>query len=435
MLDQLPPEIFARVLEIATEVWGIGFLPPICLVSTACNGVVVSTPSLWGIIVVDRHSSVPLLNQQLAKAKAADLNIAFSRKGWNRPGEKRVWKFMTDLISLAHNWVRVDMPTNLLSATTWGDMRRVEVLNLRFNAGAGCDAEKFFDSAAGAAYTQPNLHSFTASGLPEAWMTRFLSPRITYLEIGRLGQWNEYIPASLIQQYLSLAPNVHTLSLPDISFLPFSTSKHTVSLPNLHNFDLARASDGLQLLLNIRAPALRTLSISGYAGTMNSLFSQWSQPGFLPAYLQSLELSNCLSPKDMPFLIGWLARLPALLRLTIVDSELGEVLSSTSSAENDLLKALASPNGAGPVVGGWLCPSLIHLCLDDDSLCFGDILSIVRARGGVTRVSGGPVRLRSIQAPLCSAGTPDDVAELRSFFADPSDARCICLSCFFDVGS
>ncbi|KAJ7629405.1 hypothetical protein DFH06DRAFT_1225605 [Mycena polygramma] len=430
MLDKLPPEILGRVLEIATEAWGVGFLPTVCLVSSTCNDVVVSTPSLWGIIVVARNSSPPLLVQQLAKAKAADLNITFSGKGLNRP---RTWKFAAALVSIAQNWVRVDMPTNLISLARWVDLTRVEVLNLRFDGGNGCDVDAFFDSPEGAIYTPPILHSFTASGLPEAWTTGFLGPRITYLDLGRLSTWKG-TPTSLIQQYLSLVPNVHTLILSSISLLPLSASDALVHLPNLHNFEFSDIRVGAQLLLMIRAPALRTLIIRNATGTMSSVFSQWSQPGFLPANLQSLELSNCLCPQDIPFFIGWLARLPALLRLTIDSGE--EDLCgdpSISSEATNLFPALASPNGAGPIVGGWLCPSLILLCLETP-LRVSDILPIARARGGATpRAPGAPAKLRSMQGTLCSNGSADDVAELRSLFADPSDVRCLCLSCTFDT--
>ncbi|KAJ7186775.1 hypothetical protein C8R46DRAFT_279570 [Mycena filopes] len=425
MLDLLPPEIFARVLEIATETWGVGFLPTICLVSSTCRGVAVSTPSLWGIIVADKNSSVQLLQQQLVKAKAADLKVTFSRKGL-RMSDKGTRRFITNVVALAHNWVRAEMPTNIISSTRWADLRRVEALSLRFH-GFEDQADEFF---AESEYTQSNLHSFAASSLPEEWTTRFLGPRITYLEIARLDR----VPTSTIQRYLSLVPNVHTLNLPHISLLPLSASTEMVSLPHLQNLDLLHVGELASLLLNVRAPALRTLSIRECtaAGEMGPVFSQWSQPGFLPASLQSVELSNCLSEQALPFLIGWLSRLPALLRLTISD----EALDAYSFADpdesqlvNSIAGALAAPDGAGPIVGGWLCPSLIHLCLDLP-LRLADILPIARARSGAAST---PSRLRSMQAPLCASGTPEEIAEFRSYFAEPEDARCLCIACSFNL--
>ncbi|KAJ7262770.1 hypothetical protein B0H12DRAFT_1104368 [Mycena haematopus] len=439
MLDQFPPEILGYILQIGTEAWGIGFLPTICLVSSACHDVVVSTPSLWGIFVVGKHkNSWPMLNRQLVQAKATDLRITISHKG--RPtSDKRGYTFLASLVSLAPNWVRVEMPTTLLSSARWADMRRLEVLRLKFQGGAACSADQFFKLSEGAAYRPSNLHSFTGIGLPEEWVTPFLSPRISYLELGRLGRGGRYeqIPASVVHRYLSLTPNVHTLCLPDLFFLPFSGPKDPVSLRNLHNLELVRVRNLTPLLLDIRALALRALTIRDSSGQMNSIFSQWSQPSFLPANLQFLELANCLSPADTPLLIGFLARLPALIRLILSDAEEigGWSSAETDIAETDIFNALASPDGAGPIVGGWLCPSLIHLCIDAP-LRTTDILPVVRARGSATtRTAGSPARLRSLQSPLCSSGSAEEVAEIRSYFADPEDVRCLCLSCSFDIST
>ncbi|KAJ7810517.1 hypothetical protein B0H14DRAFT_2863476 [Mycena olivaceomarginata] len=419
MLELLPPEIFARVLEIAIDTWGIGFLPPICLVSSTCYDVVVSTPSLWGIIVVDRQSSLSLLTQQLVKVKAADIRLSFCRKGWrNRITDKHSRRFMASLAALSHNWVRVDMPTNLLGLTRWLDMWRVEILSLRYHGGSKLNvadtslADKFFDSET-AAYTHPNLHSFTASGLPEEWTTRFLSSRISYFSISRLVR----IPVSTVQRYLSLVPHVHTLDLENISFLPLSAAAHrTVHLAMLTNLELVG-----------RLPCARSAS-----GTATG---QMGSAGYLPAHLQSLELSHCFSTASsspdseseyIPLLIGWLARLPALLRLTLSHhAEIADPTSPDSSLDTDLFRALASPHGAGPVVGGWLCPSLIHLCLDTALRSVAEVLPIAQARA---RAPGGegerrPATLQSLQAQLCSSGSDAELAELRSFFAEAEDVR------------
>ncbi|KAJ7730852.1 hypothetical protein DFH07DRAFT_1065879 [Mycena maculata] len=435
MIDTLPPEIFARMLEIAIETWGVGFLPAICLVSSSCYDVVLSTPSLWGIIVVDKQSRMPLLDLQLAKAKATDLRITFPRKGWQNHKHKHFRRFVNSLVALAHNWVQVEMPTSLLSLTRWADMRRVEALSLRYSTSGAqpnreasvSAAEKFFGSEA--VYTMRNLHSFTAMGLSEEWVTRFLSPRITYFKIGRLAE----IPASTVQRYLSLIPAVHTLHLHSISFLPLSAREQTVNLSNLTNLELVGITNLTPLLLNMRVSALRTLSIRSCFGEMRPVLSQWSEAGFLPSHLQTLELAHCFSQKDIPFLIRWLARLPALLRLTIAHSdEIADPTAPSASAENDLFRALAVPDGAGPVVGGWLCPALIHLCLDTSLRSVADILPIVRARCA-DPTPGSPARLQSIQAQVCSSGTVEELDELRAFFADDSDVGCVCLGCSFNL--
>ncbi|KAF7361290.1 hypothetical protein MSAN_01161500 [Mycena sanguinolenta] len=437
MLDQIPPEILGYILQIGIETWGIGLLSTICLVSSACRDVVVSTPSLWGIFVVDKHRSWSLLNRQLVQVKAADLRITIPHKS-SHTYDKHARKFFASLVPLAPNWVRVEMPTNVFSAARWADMRRVEVLRLRFHGGTtGRSASQFFESSEGVPPSQSNLHSFTGSALPEEWVTPFLSPRITYLELGRLGgQYGgryKQIPASLVHGYLALAPNVHTLCLPDLSFLPFSESKTLVSLRSLHNLELARVRDLTPLLLGIRAPALRALTIRDSIGQLNSVFSQWSQPSFLPANLQLLELANSLSTSDIPFFIGFLARLPALIRLIVSDTD--EINPEHATVETDLFKALASPDGAGPIVGGWLCPSLLHLCIDVP-LRVVDVLPIARARGNTTaRIAGSPARLRSLQGPLCSSGSEEEMSELRSYFADPEDVRCLCLSCSFNLSA
>jgi hypothetical protein len=428
MLDTLPPEILARVLEIAIETWGIGFLPPICRVSSACRDVVHSTPSLWGVVAVNKQSSLPMLHRQLDKAKATDLRITISRRGWtNSSTHKHTQSFVARVNSLVHNLVRLESTTSILSLLRWADMARLEVLSLTLCDGSTpSEADKFFEP--GTTYTRPSLHSFIACGLREEWVTRFLSPDITFFDFyGGRDFYRPREPATTIQGYLSRIPNVHTLNLQGISFLPLSASNATLALPNLTNLQLTDIREFTLLLLNIRAPALRVLSIRNCKGQMPSVLSQWSQADFLPSNLQSLELSDCMSENDMPLLIGWLARLPALLRLIITELDGPGTGNSDSAVETDLLKALASPHGAGPIVGGWLCPSLTYLCFDVHNPV-ADILPILRARGS----PGSPPQLRSIHTWHCSNGTPDELAEFRNFFADADAARCLCLGCAFN---
>ncbi|KAJ7207999.1 hypothetical protein GGX14DRAFT_521824 [Mycena pura] len=423
MLDTLPPEILARVLEIAVQTWGVAFLPPVCLVSSTCNDVVVSTPSLWGVIVVNKRCSFSLLNRQLAKAKATDLRISLHKRTNNKHA-RAARRLMSDLVALSNNWVQAEISINLLSMTKWAELGRLQVLDVRFHDhDSGGSADDFFGSEHPA--RAPSLHSLTAWNLPEEWVTRFLSPRISYFQYGG---FEKQIPHSTVIRYLSLTPNVHTLHLLNMQFPRLSESQ-AITLPNLHNLELDRIHNITTLLVNTCAPALRVLSIRDCKGRLRSFFSDWSQPKWLPQHLQSLELSHCVSSGDIPFLISWLARLPSLLRLIITQ------YAEFDSAEKELLRALASPNGAGPpgVVRGWLCPSLTHLCLDA-SLRMEDILPIARARGGaVPRAPGLSATLRSMQAPLCASGTAEEVVEFRSCFVQPEDLRCLCLSCSFNI--
>ncbi|KAJ7076537.1 hypothetical protein B0H15DRAFT_863628 [Mycena belliarum] len=435
MLDLLPPEIFARVLEIAIESWGIGFLPPICRVSSTCRDVVLSTPSLWGIISIDKHSSLPPLKLQLAKAKETDLRITFSHKGWSKNStNKYTQRLMDCLTPLAHNWVRLDLPTILLALARSADMGRLGALSLRLISVTDTSSADTFFGQDGTQSTPPNLHSFTASALPEEWTTRFLSPRITFFEIGRLRN----IPAATIERYLSRTPNVHTLNLLKLNLLPLSALNTPLTLSNLHNLDVTEVEGLMPLLLDIRAPSLRTLAIRDCTGEMGPVFSQWSQQSHLPAALQRLELAHCLNADDTPFLIRWLARLPALLRLTLAHAHADELpwAAASASVETDLLCALASPHGAGPVVGGWLCPALRHLYLDVP-LSLADLLPLARARGPRSearpRGPGAPAALSSIQAHLCCSGTADELAELRSYFAEAEDVWCLCVGCSFNL--
>ncbi|KAJ7280324.1 hypothetical protein C8J57DRAFT_1501760 [Mycena rebaudengoi] len=426
MIDQLPPEIFSRILEIAVDAWGIGFLPPVCLVSSVFHDIVLSSPRLWGIFNIRKQSSTSLLNFQLAKAKAADLSITVSRDGGERfCGHKGLRPFWRTLSSLAPNWVRGEVSTRTLTAndTTWTDFSRLQTLALRchYHQAIVLPPREFFTSGP----RSLKLHSFTAIGLPEEWVMGPLHRGITFFQLSRLVNTQ----ASILLRYLSLVPNLHTLNLHSISLplLSTSTSNSTVALPSLSNLELVNFTHFAALLLDIRAVALKVLTIRNSTGQMSSVFAQWSQIDFLPSNLQSLELHHCLSPNDMPFLIRWLRRLPALLRLTIThDYEIGDADPQTSSLDTDLYKALSSPSGAD---SGWLCPSLIHLHLDVD-LSWADILPIARARGGaVVRSTDSPSGLRSMHAVFCTSATAEEIAEFRSFFLNADDVQCLCVSC------
>ncbi|KAJ7074542.1 hypothetical protein C8F01DRAFT_1100858 [Mycena amicta] len=413
MIDDLPPEIFARVLEIAIETWGIGFLPPIRLVSSTCNDIVSSTPSLWGIIAIQRPFSWSVLEQQLLKAKQSDIRLTYPKKTLSR--DKRFYRFLDNLVALSHNWVQAELPIDLLAKTRASNLQRLQMLHLR--GGPALPADAFFDAGL------PALHSFTASYIPsEEWITGFLTANITYFNLASY-RLDSTTP---IRGYLARVPNLYTLRFGGIVLPPIFTAHPAISLSHLHNLEIDNVRNVCPLILEIRAVALRALSIRNCTGAhMSLVFSDWIQPKHLPVHLQTLELTQVLVPSDIPYLVSFLSRLPSLVRLFITYYESDEF----DDVEKGLLSALASPDNDG----AWLCPALLHLCLDVP-LQIVDALPIARARGSGAKASQpvSPVRLRSVQVPLCSGGLEEEVAEFRSYFENPmDDVRCMCLSCSF----
>ncbi|CAK5263332.1 unnamed protein product [Mycena citricolor] len=374
MLEKLPPEILSRVLEIAIETWGIGFLPPICLVSSTCYHVVNSSPSLWGILNIGKRSSMSVLSTQLVKAKESELRIYVASRGWqNRGADKHMKRFAARLAELSRNWVEISCPSSLLAVTKWSNMARLRTLTLSYNRGEG--AREFFG-----ADTPRNsiLSSFTAVNLPQDWVQGFLGPSISYFAWGRF----QAESPMLVQRYLALIPNVHTLGISDGSLQEVHDDMPVNSLDNLHHLEIAHVKHFSPILLYTRAPSLRVLAIRQSVGQMSLVFSHWSQPRFLPSHLQNLELFNCFERRDTPFLIQWLARLPKLLRLAISNEDADfSANPAARTSHNDLVTAMVDPNGAGD---GWLCPSLIHLCLDY-SLRVADLLPMGLGKGGAKR--------------------------------------------------
>ncbi|KAF7290572.1 hypothetical protein MIND_01297300 [Mycena indigotica] len=418
MLDQLPPEIFARVLEIAIETWGIGFLPPIRLVNSTCNNIVSSTPSLWGIIALQKHLW-KVLEQQVAKAKQSDIRLSCPKKA-SFSRDKRFLRIFDSLVALSHNWVLAELPTDLLTKTTASSVRRLQVLHLR-GSGQPSLASRFFDGKL------PLLHTLTLSNLTvDDWIAGLLSPTITHLTFDHY-RLDTMVP---MHRYLSCLPNLYTIEFEDSGFPGVLAAGSSVSLPHLHNLQINNVYNAAPLLLTICSPNIRVLSMKDCsAAQMSLVFSDWSQPKHLPSQLQTLELSNVLTHSDLPYLISFLSRIPSLLRLLITYYE-PESIYDGERALSNVLRALAHPN----TNGDWLCSALIHLCLDVP-LQLIDAIPIARARGNGEKALPTPVaRLRSVQVPLCAGGTPEEASEFRSFFLNPvEDVRCMCLSCSFNV--
>jgi hypothetical protein len=211
----------------------------------------------------------------------------------------------------------------------------------------------------------------------------------------------------------------------------------TVHLPHLVTLELSDVLHFSRILCHIQTPALQVLSIRqsdlGGATNMSLFFSQWSKGSCIPAHLHTLELQHCLQTGDIPYLIRWLARLPNLIRLILIDDSIGAAAESTSSTEEtNLFAALASPHGAGDVIGGWLCPSLMQLLLSTNVQVI-DLIAIARARGGAAAAldtTSAPHRLRLIEAHVCSGGNQQEIEELHSLM---DEVRCACLGCEFNL--
>jgi len=451
MFEQVPPELFARIFEIGIETWDIGFLPPLCLVCRSWNDLVISTPRLWGIIKIDRSTRFKTINSQIVKAKASPLTILVCRDVRSHThSPSQLQTALKKLASLAHNWLRADVNTRLLSLARWADMRgMLQDLRLVYDP-------KTSDHAA-SAYFQlqddifqllPKLHSFAADGISAAWVTGFLSPSITRFELLNLAPtMSQTLDATL--EYLSRIPSVITLDLNKIYHtVPELSSSQSVHLPHLATLELCNVIHFSRLLCHIQAPSLQVLSIRQPGGvvyhwafrldfvsdkSMSPFFSQWSQGSFIPTYLHTLELQECLQMGDVPYLIRWLARLPNLVRLILLDDAIGRAADSPSTTEEtNLFRALASPQGAGTIVGGWLCPSLMQLLLSTD-VQVTDLIAIARARGGIAaslESISPPDRLRIIEAHICPSGNEREIEELYSLM---DEVRCACLGCEFNL--
>nr|GAT48583.1 predicted protein [Mycena chlorophos] len=266
MLDTLPPEIFGRVLEIAVEIWGIGFLPPVRLVSRTCNDVVDSTPSLWGIITLARPFSLTVLEKQLERAKQSDIRLSYPRKGF--PREKRFVRLFNQLLTLTDNWIRAELSTELLAKTQASRLRRLTALDVR--GSLELLPESFFDNRL------PALHSLALSHVREmdGWRTGFFSPHITDFTLGFCAPRS----TTLIRQALSLLPNLYSLHFENLAFYHVFDAQSPIKLAALHHLEVINCRHATGLLLELCAPNLRVLSIRGASTNieMALILADWS---------------------------------------------------------------------------------------------------------------------------------------------------------------
>lgn len=430
MFDNLPPELLAYVFEIGVHNWGLRFLPPLCLTCRAWNEVTVSTPRLWGIVDLHRRSNIPLIQAQITKACSSPLTIRIHFPSGKGP--KKSKKILDSLLSLKHNWVDVELSTTILmpGAVSWNDLLPV-LERLRLDCVGYSESGAYTAAAAFFAESRqdvvPKLRSFAAVQLPSCWVRGFLGPTITAFEVTK----KQSVPLTEILGYLQMLPNVASLTFSKLSITQFlnSNTKH-VRLPKLLDLHVEEVLNFPYLLSLMACPNLSTLFISGRpcnlrwdirnAETRTSpklLFTQWSQPGFIPVSLHTLTLeSDCVDATDLPFLNGFLTRTPSLVRLKFRQVP-GHILSytfPTAGLPNSILTAV-------PVAS---CPGLMQLFVYECDMSVRELLDLCLSKN----LNHSPLRL--VEAPLCPNGTSQEIEELRKIV---EEVRCTCLGCEMTV--
>ncbi|KIK05619.1 hypothetical protein K443DRAFT_674915 [Laccaria amethystina LaAM-08-1] len=440
--QQVPSEVYATIFEVGVLAWGIEFLPRICLVCRAWNEIVITTPSLWGIISIhDKRART--LGLQITKAKDAPLTVSIPPSVLPPAVAREVGR----LTSLSHNWVSAEVHTNTLLQCRWLNMRSsLGSLQLSRSFPSTGPTTDFFGDLT--EFRQPpKLHTFTATALSKEWILPFLSSSIEFFRLRVNPRDEDQVHLSSTINYLSHIPAVKTLIIESIRHSQtMLLNQKTVYLRELLTLELARTCYVSPLLCAISATSLQTLIVDQQHGyrpywwnsqnkslpwTLAPFFLQWSHPNYLPANLHTLKLIECLQLADVAFLIRFLARLPNLVRLIIVDDAVGDAAELPSDAEEmNLFGALESPKGAESG-GGWLCPSLMVLHLETD-LQVQDLIRIARARNETTSSpssTSNPNRLRWVDAMLCSSGSRSEVEELRTLV---DSAVCHCLDCLLN---
>ncbi|KAH9475105.1 hypothetical protein JR316_0012216 [Psilocybe cubensis] len=400
----------------------------------------------------------------VAKAKESPLSITVSSN--TLFDNSYMQGLLKDLTALSRNWVALEAGLDFMSFFRWKDLyRNLEELTL-LSARKFHGIEAFFDGVDPSSVNRDiKLHSFTATSLPHTWIRGFLGPQIRRLsitdayEIHEEGQekqyttiWNHSISIWQTMDFLKHVPYATSVELNDLNHIdPIGYSPPVVRMQNLQRLELKGVQFSTSILSSISAPSLQTLCVDSGTDAWNlftptsvvpmaSFFSQWSQPGFIPTHLHTLDLVNCLNVADIPFLIRWLGKLPNLVRLLLldVDNILQQAafheqnLSDSSQNEQfDFLHALAHPAFEKDGKGTWLCPSLMVLRIYPGAN-IGGLRSIAQARGGVVPYSYDismvppPARLRQIETQLCFNADRENINELVSL-AD--HVYCRCLSC------
>ncbi|KAJ2917318.1 hypothetical protein MD484_g3110, partial [Candolleomyces efflorescens] len=448
MID-LPPEILASAFEVGVLTWGIRYLPPLCLVCKEWNQIIVNTPHLWGIIEVNTHSDGEFLLDQIARAKAAPLTIFVHKGALNSSSLAPAIK---TLIALSPNWIAATIPLGVLNRCRWIDLRDrlVELHVANHGVTDILDSSRFFDGIKQAPPHRPPAlrhlsvdHIYLEEGR-ESWDNHFLTPSIRSLNIS--GNNCAQVSSTLIQ--LSKTPNVEQLSIGYLHPQPILPSESlNVYLDSLLSLTVDSVELPSFLLSSISCRNLKSLTIdnaSFYSSfhLISPFLTQWCSPTHLPSSLHSLKLQGCMNIDDVPHLIRFLARLPSLAVLSLIDDVLDYRPDENGpyTDENDILTALVSPAGARTGIGGWLCPSLREFNIEAD-ISFQHLLDVVIQRGCNSQdvqvglngtsgsVAGPPKTLRTVIAYICSEGTKESREQLGDLV---EETYCACTGCCFE---
>lgn len=445
-MSDLPPEILATAFEKGVLSWGVRFLPPVCLVCKGWNNVVQNTPHLWGIIWVTKSSKPDRLMDQIHKAKDALLTVYISP----RASESVSMTFvLANLVRWCGRWAKATVPVEVFIQCRWTAMfNALEELQLLTY---GFPNEQFFTPSENDVLPpgNPALRVLSMAGWYQdaTWTKHLLSPSLE--DFCLVPGYANQIPVSKMLNQLARIPNARTIEFHQVHYHPHTADLNSaaVHLEKLISFNLSLVNYPSLLLSNIACPSLRKLTLGPgmytyytpadrdqSLTTLAPFLSQWSQPGFVPTFLHTLVLCQCMQPSDIPYLLRFLAQLPNLVVLILNDGAIDDSPEQITDEDN-VFKALSSPEGARNGIGGWLCPSLVTFRFENVNFDFQDLLAIARVRG--CRSSNGdglgaPKTLRKVSGLLCSHSTREEALELGTLL---EEASCGCWGCALDMAT
>lgn len=450
MLD-IPPEVLASAFEIGVLSWGIRYLLPVCLVCKEWNQVVINTPHLWGIIEVNGDSRPEFLLDQISRAKAAPLTVFVSKAALS---SKPLAPVLKGLVALSQNWVSASMPKAFLNRCRWADLRN-SLRELSILNGDDAVSSWFFHGVSETtALPPPALRHLSVD---YTWVDDHLLTS-SIQTFSMIGCHNNQVTLSSTLDQLSKIPNVRHLCIQRLHHQPRLPDKTiVVRLDSLLSLEACSLEFPSFLLSFISCRSLNSLTIGPCPRrrfrtwpvenasfdpsfrVLSPFLTQWCNPKHLPSSLNALKLEQCMSNTDIPNLIRFLARLPNLTILALIDDALDyqPEYDGPGTDEDNILLALASPTGARSGGGGWLCPSLRVMHVEADIL-FQHLLDVVVLRGCqnsavaeadlLSRGSGAtpPRCLRTVIGLICPEGTKENREQLRNLVAE---SYCTCVGC------